>query len=152
MSLTVLDVLKQVCGRVGVPKPASAVSNSDAMISQMVGLVNGLSEDLDTRATIFDGVAWVWDSNLSVYKRLLSRDDDTFPALPDSMPINYLLWKWKSVKGLEYAEDFAAYERLASRLTQKALNTEGVLDVAGQGNRAYQVRSLNQAPWLLQRN
>lgn len=55
--------------------------------------------------TIVGGV-----SSTTLYMTL---DNDTC-TLGDRLPTAYLRWAWKKEKGLDYAEDFAAYERMVS--------------------------------------
>jgi len=45
------------------------------------------------------------------YRQYWSTDTDTC-TLDDSLPLKYLSWAWSAKKGFDYAEDFAAYERL----------------------------------------
>lgn len=44
-----------------------------------------------------------------VYKKYFTKDTDTF-ALNDTLLLKGLRWRWKSEKGLPYAEEFRAYE------------------------------------------
>jgi hypothetical protein len=46
-----------------------------------------------------------------VYQTYFVNDTDTC-TLGDRLPTAYLRWAWKKEKGFDYAEDFAAYERL----------------------------------------
>ena len=48
-------------------------------------------------------------SDGTTYKRYPTDDTDTF-LVPDDVVLAGLRWKWKAEKGLEYAEDFRAYE------------------------------------------
>lgn len=48
-----------------------------------------------------------------VYRPYLLQDADTC-TLGDRLPTAYLRWAWKKEKGFDYAEDFAAYERLVA--------------------------------------
>lgn len=50
-------------------------------------------------------------SATGLYKRRFQEDTDTC-ILGDSLPLAYLRWKWRREKGMDYAEEFAAYERL----------------------------------------
>jgi hypothetical protein len=137
----------------GLPLPTSVVSNGDANVLFMLGKLNELGEDLQTRReSWFNGSFWV-DGNDGSAKQYISRDNDSFTG-PDSVPLAWLKWKYKADKGLEYAEDFAQYERLVSMwvLDQSPKDT---LDAAAVGGRCYEVYpwpwSLNQAPWLRRR-
>lgn len=59
-------------------------------------------------------------------------DTDTC-ALDDALPLSYLRWAWKKEKGLDYAEEFAKYERLvATKLARD--KTADAVDMAG-GNK-----------------
>ncbi|MGD9674498.1 MAG: hypothetical protein AB7U98_13580 [Candidatus Nitrosocosmicus sp.] len=51
-------------------------------------------------------------------KQYWTQDNDTFRC-NDALPRSWLKWRWKAQKGLEYAEDFAAYERLIDTFTLK---------------------------------
>jgi hypothetical protein len=202
--MNVLEILRQVCIRIGLPRPASGVSSNDPQILQLVGQLNKLPEDFMTRKAFLvntqeavwlstgvvdqgpldtiaplgymglmsgtlrnragnielggpvDGPDWqrhrtaVGSNPFGTYrilrghlyldspplagatcafeyyssffvvehtdgtlkpKQYITRDDDTF-LVNDALPISWLEWRWKSVKGLDYAEDFASYERL----------------------------------------
>lgn len=148
MSLKVLEVVQRVCARSGMQKPAAAVASSDGKIITMIGLLGALSEDLDTRRQAWFNANWVVDGATAVLKRYITRDDDTF-AMPDGLPLNWLRWRWKAEKGLEYAEDFAMYERQVGMLLLTN-HGQGTIDMARGTGRAYSVRNINQAPWLLQ--
>jgi hypothetical protein len=56
----------------------------------------------------------------SVTKQYWTKDADTC-VIDDALPVAYLRWAWKKEKGLEYAEDFAKYERMLA--TKGARNT-----------------------------
>lgn len=56
----------------------------------------------------------------SVLKPYWTKDTDTC-VIDDALPVAYLRWAWKKEKGLEYAEDFAKYERMLA--TKSARNT-----------------------------
>lgn len=47
-------------------------------------------------------------------KKWPTQDTDTF-VVNDSLPVAYLRWAWKSAKGLDYSEEFRAYENLVSQ-------------------------------------
>lgn len=49
----------------------------------------------------------------TVFKPYWTKDTDTC-LVDDALPIAYLRWAWKKEKGLEYAEEFAKYERLVA--------------------------------------
>lgn len=46
-------------------------------------------------------------------------DDADLPLLDDKLLILGTIWRWKKLKGFEYAEDFASYERRAMDLMAK---------------------------------
>lgn len=46
-----------------------------------------------------------------VYRKYWLKDSDVC-ILDESIPIAYLEWKWKSAKGLDYSEEFRAYESM----------------------------------------
>jgi hypothetical protein len=56
----------------------------------------------------------------TVFKPYWTKDTDVC-VVDDALPIAYLRWAWKKEKGLEYAEDFAKYERML--VTKTARNT-----------------------------
>ena len=57
----------------------------------------------------FEYVSQNWILNGSTYKQFFSADTDTV-LLPDVELLQGLRWKWRKEKGLDYAEDFRAYE------------------------------------------
>lgn len=58
-------------------------------------------------------------------------DDADTCALDDTLPIAYLEWAWPKAKGFEYAEDFAAYERLINTYASGD-NTPPSVNLAGK--------------------
>lgn len=52
---------------------------------------------------------WITDSGGSTYKQFFTADTDVV-LLPDVELLQGLRWRWKREKGLDYAEDFRAYE------------------------------------------
>ena len=72
----------------------------------------------------------------SVTKQYWTKDADTC-VVDDALPVAYLRWAWKKEKGLEYAEDFAKYERMLA--TKGARNTTGrTVDMAeGRSQRRF---------------
>lgn len=52
---------------------------------------------------------WILDDDGSTQKAIFAEDTDT-PLFPDHVIMLGLRWRWKKEKGLEYAEDFRAYE------------------------------------------
>jgi hypothetical protein len=55
---------------------------------------------------------WILDINGTTKKRLWAADSDT-PLIYDNLVVLGGRWRWKQSKGLEYAEDFASFERRA---------------------------------------
>lgn len=55
----------------------------------------------------------VLDVDGTTYKTYFVNDGDT-SIFADNLLIAALRWKWKEEKGLDYAEDFARYERMAT--------------------------------------
>lgn len=57
-------------------------------------------------------------------KKWPTADSDVF-VVNDSLPVAWLRWRWKSQKGLDYAEEFRAYEtlvgqeKMATRIPQR---------------------------------
>lgn len=47
-------------------------------------------------------------------KKWPTADTDTF-VVNDSLPVAYLRWAWKSAKGLDYSEEFRAYETMVAQ-------------------------------------
>lgn len=72
-------------------------------------LVNPTPEAGHTWA--FEYVSQNWILNGSTYKQFFTADDDTV-LLPDVELLQGLRWKWRKEKGLDYAEDFRAYEMM----------------------------------------
>ena len=52
-------------------------------------------------------------------------DTDTC-VLDDSLPLSYLRWAWKKEKGLDYAEEFAKYERLVATKLSRDKSADAV--------------------------
>lgn len=205
--MNLLQLAQEFAKRTGIPVPASVLSNQDAMVMQILGLLNELCEDLYTRKTLqaanfeatftstasedqgamstlapygfvslvpntfFDRTLrrsmlggltpaeWqmrkatlitgpfyqfrLWQDHLYVsptmepghtiafeyrsnwfvknnnvtagdpadYRAYWAQDTDSC-RLGDAIPLNWLRWRWKAEKGLDYAEDFARYERI----------------------------------------
>lgn len=61
----------------------------------------------------FEYVSWHWIENSAgaVTDQYFNSDDDEI-LLPEPVILMGLRWRWKKEKGFDYAEDFAAYERL----------------------------------------
>lgn len=58
---------------------------------------------------IFESKNWV-STSVGGTSSIWTNDSDT-PFLDDDLIIQGLIWRWKAAKGLDYAEDFASYER-----------------------------------------
>lgn len=146
--LNVRQIIQRVCGRLGLPSPTSVVGNPDATIIQLLGVLNQFPEDLATRHSAYFNTAFFSDAG--TLGQFVTKDTDTIDC-PDPLPLAYIKWKWKSDKGLEYAEDFAHYERL---VTSWLLSQDRpLLDLTTSGGRQYEVvaPSLNQRPWGFRR-
>lgn len=66
----------------------------------------------------------------TTYKEYFTVDSDTL-ILPDRVAQTWLRWRWKSEKGLDYAEDFARYEMTIEALSRR--DQEGrPLNMAGE--------------------
>lgn len=52
---------------------------------------------------------WILGADGTTYKQAVTLDTDTF-LLPEELLVLGLNWRWLKHKGLDYAEDFAAYE------------------------------------------
>ena len=63
---------------------------------------------------------WIYDPVGSTTARFWMADTDT-PVLKDDLIVLGTIWRWKQVKGLDYAEDFNKYERAVL----DALNRDG---------------------------
>lgn len=201
--MNLLELLQQFAARTGIPRPASAIGNTDAQVVQLLALLGEVIEDLMTKdwtaltqEALFTTVAgedqgamttlapngFKWVLQDTIYNRTLrlpvfgpilaakwqqlkslpnagpfykyrivrgkllfnppaaaghtcafeyaskscilsadgadyreypAADDDTF-LLPAQLFLAGLRWKWKYEKGLEYAEDFANYERVVA--------------------------------------
>lgn len=59
------------------------------------------------------------------YQQYLINDTDRC-TLGDRLPTAYLRWAWKKEKGFEYAEDFAAYERLVATKSARDASPQSV--------------------------
>jgi hypothetical protein len=63
------------------------------------------------------------------YKAYWTFDTDSC-TLGDQLPLMFMAWKWPALKGFDYAEEFAAYERmLAAKLARNA--SPPVVDMSG---------------------
>lgn len=80
-------------------------------------------------------IAFEYNSNFGVkaedgiYKRYFSHDADK-PVVPDRIFAAALRWRWKSEKGLDYAENFREYEEMASNAFATDA-TKPTLDMGG---------------------
>lgn len=61
------------------------------------------------------------------YRQYWEKDTDTC-TVGDALPIAYLTWAWKSAKGLDYTEEFNAYEALLGVKLNRD-NRPGVLNM-----------------------
>lgn len=59
--------------------------------------------------------SWSVKDQSGTFKQLFSADTDTC-LFPDKLLLAGLAWKWKSEKGLRYAEDFRRYETLKANI------------------------------------
>ena len=57
---------------------------------------------------------WILDTDGTTGKATWAADTDTL-RLPEILYVQGVRWRWKSSKGLEYAEDMATYERELER-------------------------------------
>ena len=73
---------------------------------------------------------WITDSTGATYKEFFTQDTDLM-LLPERILLAGLRWRWKKEKGLEYAEDFASYERLVNN----AISRQGFSGPLSQANR-----------------
>lgn len=69
------------------------------------------------------------ESNAGTDQRIWTADNDV-PLLPDDCFILGLIWRWRRAKGLDYQEEFNAYESLVSRELGRA-GMAPVLDITG---------------------
>lgn len=74
-----------------------------------------------------------------------TNDADT-PKLDDQLVIMGLLWRWKAAKGLDYAEDFAKYERrIGDAMARNA--GKAVLSMAGGSREIQPVVLVPRGSW-----
>lgn len=66
----------------------------------------------------FEYVSRYFINSADVLVERLANDSDTF-TVRDGVVLAWLDWRWKKEKGLEYAEEFSAYERSVSSLFQR---------------------------------
>jgi hypothetical protein len=71
----------------------------------------------DTCAMSYYSLNWV-ESASSTAMSSTTADTDTF-YLPENILKQGLVWRWKQVKGFDYAEDFQKYERLVADATAR---------------------------------
>lgn len=136
------ELVREAASRMALPLMTSVVSNPDSQVVQFLGILNKLPEDLMTRRPEWFDALWVRDAGAP--KQYVTKDTDTF-VLNDALPLAWLAWKWKSAKGLEYAEDFNVYERLVNMLALKSFPGED-LDIAFGTGRQYDVLPIYPQP------
>jgi hypothetical protein len=232
VSLSLLEIVQQVCGRMGLPRPATVASSQDDSTIQMMALLNEVVMDLVTRGkswkelqrlatftsvaaeqqglmttiapygfqyiiedTIFDRTqrrplfgprgapAWqqsealpytgpeytyrIWQgyfmmqpappagreiafeyaSNWPVqaangeWKKFFDADDDTCP-LDDTLLLLGLRWKWKSEKGLPYAQEKTDFESAMAQFSGQD-STHGEISMSDQAR-----NSLRPGIWV----
>jgi len=56
--MSLLSIIQQACGRIGVSTPTSVVGNSDSIITQLLALANEEGEELTTGASV--GLSYDW--------------------------------------------------------------------------------------------
>ena len=80
----------------------------------------------------FEYVSWNWilGADGATYRQYFSLDTDTL-LLPEPILLMGLTWRWKKEKGLSYAEDYNAYERLV----KDALSRNGMKAKVNLGSR-----------------
>ncbi len=59
----------------------------------------------------FEYISRNWITTVSTATSSVWTNDADIPSINDQLIILGLIWRWKSAKGLDYAEDFAKYER-----------------------------------------
>lgn len=150
--LTVLDYIRRHSARSNLPPPNSVVASADANVIQQLGTLNEFGEDLQTRRRAwFDASFWFDPTAGDAPVQYITKDTNRC-VVPDAVVNAWMAWKWKSKKGLEYAEDFAQYERLVGMYIDKLFPGE-VIDTGQGPANAYDVitPSLNQRPWGVRR-
>ena len=81
----------------------------------------------------FEYVSKYWvNTSVGGFSGSWTNDDDT-TVLDEDIVVNGLVWRWKAAKGLDYAEDFASYERdimdtMAKDATSPTLRMDGGID------------------------
>lgn len=58
---------------------------------------------------------WVLASDFITRKAKVTADDDNV-LVPEKLLVRAIIWRWKMLKGLEYAEDFRSYETMKNRM------------------------------------
>lgn len=71
--------------------------------------------------------------------------DTDVPRLPDKVMIAGLKWRWKAAQGLEYAEDFRAYEALVD----DAMARDGAKRRLNMGGGAHVSSNVPEGSWSL---
>lgn len=79
----------------------------------------------------------VYDSDTGEFKQYVTKDQDLL-VLPDTLLLAGLRWRWKAEKGQDYAEEFRAFETLATSYDMvdkgaRALMMDGSQDSARPG-------------------
>jgi len=77
---------------------------------------------------------WILGADGTTYSQYFNLDTDTF-LFPEKILMMGLRWRWKKEKGLEYAEDYATYEKLVSQ----ALASDGMRRNINLGEGGYSV-------------
>jgi len=71
---------------------------------------------------------WIMNGLRTVSRAAFTKDDD-FSLIPEDTVMKGTVWRWKAAKGLQYAEEFRAYEQSLSRNNAQQM-TERVVDTS----------------------
>lgn len=72
---------------------------------------------------------WLTDSGGSTYRDAFAADSD-LPLVDDELMLTGILWRWRKVKGFDYAEEQLAYERQVADAMARD-GTKAILDLGG---------------------
>ena len=75
---------------------------------------------------------WILGADGTTYSQYFNLDTDTF-LFSEKLLMMGLRWRWKKEKGLEYAEDYATYEKLVTQ----ALGSDGMRRNINMGEGPY---------------
>ena len=89
----------------------------------------------------FEYMTQNWVNTSTVTSSFWTSDSDT-PSIDDQLVVLGTIWRWKAVKGLDYSEDFAKYER---RITDAMARDGGKPTLSMSGGK-YEIQPVIMVP------